>query len=197
MNHKTADCRRSFTLIELLVVMSVVAILAGMLVPILASSRRAAKRAGTKNTISQVSVAINQFSEDFGRFPPDQDTDLVNFPLPLPAPPKTAITPPGSSPERLFFYLARPDLSAKHPYLEPQAGVQTCNFKLVGSGRTIQPDESAAQTNTYPQIADGWQHPIYYDITSKEKHGPFDIWSGGPNLKNDNGDPGTDDIRHW
>jgi len=186
MNHKTADCRRSFTLIELLVVISVVAILAGMLVPILASSRRAAKRAGTKNTLMQVATAIGQYSEDWGRFPPDS--------------PKDDRTSGYVAPELLFYYLCTPNLSAKHPYLEPQTGVQTCDFTFVGTGRLVQPTEGAAG-NGFLEIADGWQHPIYYDIsdvtTAHHNVGSFDIWSGGPNLKNDNGVPGSDDIRHW
>jgi len=64
--------RRGFTLIELLVVISIIAILAGLLLPVIAKARTTAKIAQAKVEINGIAAAISKYEADYSRFPASQ-----------------------------------------------------------------------------------------------------------------------------
>ncbi len=64
------SCRRkAFTLIELLVVISIIAILAAMIFPVLASAQKKAKVARAKLEIGQLVAAIRDYDAQYKRMP--------------------------------------------------------------------------------------------------------------------------------
>lgn len=57
--------RKGFTLIELLVVVAIIVILAGILYPVFAATRRAAYNAACLSNLKQVGLAVSMYAQDY------------------------------------------------------------------------------------------------------------------------------------
>ena len=61
--------RNAFTLIELLIVISIIAVMAGLLMPAISTAQTRAKKMTSKNFMVQLATAIERYKADYGFYP--------------------------------------------------------------------------------------------------------------------------------
>jgi prepilin-type N-terminal cleavage/methylation domain-containing protein len=74
--------KRGFTLIELLVVIAIIAILIALLLPAVQQAREAARRTQCRNNMHQLGLALHNYHDTHGRFPPGRINIKASAPCP-------------------------------------------------------------------------------------------------------------------
>lgn len=70
------DTTKAFTLIELLVVISIIAVLAGLILPAAGNALASAQKTTAKNQAVQIATAIAAYETEYGRLPAFNGTNL-------------------------------------------------------------------------------------------------------------------------
>jgi prepilin-type N-terminal cleavage/methylation domain-containing protein len=68
--NRQSKMRHGFNLIELIVVVGIIAVVAALFMPSVRSGRGAARRAQCRNNIKNIVLALHNYKDDYGVFPP-------------------------------------------------------------------------------------------------------------------------------
>jgi prepilin-type N-terminal cleavage/methylation domain-containing protein len=109
--------RPGFTLIELLVVIAIIGVLIALLLPAVQSAREAARRAQCTNNLKQIGLALHNYHQAVGSFPPGA---TVAFSY------TSSISSGYESVWGTWSFL-----SLMLPYLEQQPLYNACNFNWI------------------------------------------------------------------
>ena len=154
---------KGFTLIELLVVISIIAVLIALLLPAVQAAREAARRAQCVNNLKQIGLALFNYENSIGTFPPGY-IDYQNNPIYTP----DLDMGPGWGWAAMLL-----------PFLEQQPLYNAINFSLGITVTTIRPRSQQHGRGDVVErlpVSFGWLqpaalHPLRQHVHQPHRHG--------------------------
>jgi prepilin-type N-terminal cleavage/methylation domain-containing protein len=183
---------RAFTLVELLVVISIIAVLAGLLLPVLARMKGKAKVTLARTEMSNLATAIKAYEAEYNRFPMSKNTETLaitgnpgaglngDVTIGLPPLPGT----PGDNSEVIKILLDIDDQS-----LGP---VKAANFSHARNPRNLVTFHGKpASDSTLPGVGpdyiyrDPWANPYIITMDLNDDNKCTDLWYGRQTVSQD------------
>lgn len=142
-----------FTLVELLVVISVMAVLAGILLPVISVVKNAASNANTESFIERIGMALTTYRQQYQVYPPDYIPASQKYYYSYPKPntdgfqERFTVATDALPPETLHYYLTNPFVATESAFLQIRGGAESSDYN----------------NNGLPEIVDSWGRPILYN----------------------------------
>ncbi len=196
-----------FTLVEILVVVSIVTILAGIVLTVMARALRTSETQATRNLLRSLSTAIEQFHADFGFYPPvlSDDTSLMSGPQRLTVVDDDRIPPAGASdPQQALQELQRSRFNSVFTLPVYLAGIGDVTGSNVGSSGEAPNEETIRDDGMVgPGLRDpgpdrswggAWDRTLQKAPVAGRVFGPYVDVGSGRNVRlildpNEAGDP--------
>lgn len=138
-------CRWAFTLIELLTVITIIAILMGLLFPVIAIVKENARRAQARVDVGEISAAVRHYYTDYGKYPVGSNVT---------SPGQDLLYGEGGNSNQLLFDILR-NIGSPNPYNPrgvpffegrnvsdatiPRAGIATQDAGTIKKGAFVDP----------------------------------------------------------
>lgn len=171
---------RAFTLIELLVVIAIIAILIALLLPAVQQAREAARRTQCRNNLKQIGLALHNYHDTAGTFPPPQ---IMTYYAPGAVSGATGLPRNHTWISMILPYFDQAPLYNSIDFSEPIMGVGGTAPQTVSGGNTIVgttvpglqcPSDPGFGGNT--SLAHGLTHTNYAGANG------WDWWWRGPDV---------------
>lgn len=176
--------RRALTMLEMVMVLTVLAVLAGIAIPLVGNTGVAAQVTSTTTTLRRLQdLLVNRYRNDLRGFNLSTTATQVNTDgLPRPSVDQVSSSGRPITPQLRYLFV-NPLTEAPYPNYDPITRLGWNGPYLMASGATL-PTTAA---NTYglagdPTVVDGWGHPIVLQWFDTTNPGQFNDFSSGQTL---------------